>query len=118
MSGESFLAWISKELVPTLPPGDVVTVDTLARRKIRSVRHALEPVGARGWSPPPYSPDFNPVEPMWSKIKQILRRHAPPIEDPTAPGGQDRLSVHFHWRLQGFLLWAPATLHNNHMEGL
>jgi transposase len=49
----------------------------LATHKIRGVREALEAAGARLLYLPPYSPDFNPIEPMWSKIKQILRGHAP-----------------------------------------
>jgi transposase len=81
MNGEMFLAWVRQGLAPTLRPGDVVILDNLATHKIRGVRDALEAVGARLLYLPPYSPDFNPIEPMWSKIKQILRSHAPRTED-------------------------------------
>jgi transposase len=80
MNGEMFLAWIRQGLAPTLGPGDVVILDNLATHKIRGVRDALEAVGARLLYLPPYSPDFNPIEPMWSKIKQALRTHAPRTE--------------------------------------
>ena len=81
MNGEMFLAWVRQGLAPTLRPGDVVILDNLATHKIRGVRDALEAVGARLLYLPPYSPDFNPIEPMWSKIKQVLRSHAPRTED-------------------------------------
>jgi transposase len=77
MNGEMFLAWVTQGLVPALRPGQVVILDNLATHKIRGVREALEAAGARLLYLPPYSPDFNPIEPMWSKIKQILRGHAP-----------------------------------------
>ena len=77
MNGEMFLAWVRQGLVPALRPGDVVILDNLATHKIRGVRQAIEAAGARLLYLPPYSPDFNPIEPMWSKIKQILRGHAP-----------------------------------------
>ena len=81
MNGEMFLAWVRQGLAPTLRPGDVVILDNLATHKIRGVREALEAVGARLLYLPPYSPDFNPIEPMWSKIKQTLRSHAPRTEE-------------------------------------
>jgi transposase len=81
MNGEMFLAWVRQGLAPALRPGEVVILDNLATHKIRAVREALEAAGARRLYLPPYSPDFNPIEPMWSKIKQILRSHAPRTED-------------------------------------
>jgi len=81
MNGEMFLAWVRQGLAPTLGPGDVVILDNLATHKIRGVGDALEAVGARLLYLPPYSPDFNPIEPMWSKIKQSLRSHAPRTEE-------------------------------------
>ncbi len=77
MNGEMFLAWVEQGLAPRLEAGDLVIMDNLATHKIRGVREAIEAVDARLLYLPPYSPDFNPIEPMWSKIKQILRRHAP-----------------------------------------
>src|SRR5260370_38267653 len=80
MNGEMFLAWVKQGLVPTLRASDLVILDNLANHKIRGVREALQARGARLLYLPPYSPDFNPIEPMWSKIKQILRSHAPRTE--------------------------------------
>lgn len=80
LNGEMFLAWVRQGLAPALHPGEVVILDNLATHKIHGVREALEAVGARLLYLPPYSPDFNPIEPMWSKIKQILRSCAPRTE--------------------------------------
>lgn len=77
MDGEMFLAWVRQGLAPDLRPGDVVILDNLATHKIQGVREVIEAAGARLLYLPPYSPDFNPIEPMWSKIKQVLRSHAP-----------------------------------------
>jgi len=81
MNGEMFLAWVREGLAPALRRGDVVILDNLSTHKIRGVREALEAIGARLLYLPPYSPDFNPIEPMWSKIKQILRSHAPRTDE-------------------------------------
>jgi len=72
-----FLAWVVQGLAPTLQKGDVVIMDNLATHKVQGVREAIEAVGARLLYLPPYSPDYNPIENMWSKIKQILRSHFP-----------------------------------------
>ena len=81
MNGEMFVAWVRQGLALTLRPGDVVILDNLSTHKIQGVRQAIEAVGARLLYLPPYSPDFNPIEPMWSKIKQILRGHNPRTEN-------------------------------------
>jgi transposase len=81
MNGEMFVAWVRQGLAPRLRPGDVVILDNLSTHKIRGVRETLQAAGARLLYLPPYSPDFNPIEPMWSKIKQVLRSHAPRSED-------------------------------------
>jgi len=80
MNGEMFLAWVRQGLAPTLQQGDLVILDNLATHKIRGIVEAMEAVGARLLYLPPYSPDFNPIETMWSKIKQILRSEAPRTE--------------------------------------
>ena len=77
MDGELFLAWVRQGLVPTLQPEDLVIMDNLATHKVAGVRQAIESAGARLLYLPPYSPDFNPIENMWSKIKQLLRSLAP-----------------------------------------
>jgi transposase len=81
MDGAMFLAWMRQGLAPALRPGDVVILDNLATHKISGVREAVAAAGARLLYLPPYSPDFNPIEPMWSKIKQVLRRHAPRTDE-------------------------------------
>jgi transposase len=77
MDGEMFLAWIGQGLAPRLQPGDWVIMDNLATHKVAGVRQAIERAGARLVYLPPYSPDFNPIENLWSKVKQILRSLAP-----------------------------------------
>ena len=72
-----FLAWVSQGFAPTLRSRDVVILDNLATHKIQGVREVIEATGAPLLYLPPDSPDFNPIEPLWSKIKQILRSHAP-----------------------------------------
>ena len=71
--GEIFLRFITDVLAPTLKPGDVVVMDNLQAHKAAGVKQAIEAVGARLMFLPPYSPDFSPIEPMWSKVKQKLR---------------------------------------------
>ena len=77
MDGEMFLAWVQQGLVPALRPQDIVILDNLATHKVAGVREAIERVGAKLLYLPPYSPDFNPIEKLWSKVKQIVRSLAP-----------------------------------------
>jgi transposase len=77
MEGELFLAWVKQGLVPCLQRGDVVVLDNLATHKVAGVREAIEAAGARLEYLPPYSPDLNPIEPMWSKVKQGLKSWEP-----------------------------------------
>lgn len=77
LDGEMFLAWVRQGLAPQLHPGDGVIMDNLATHKVAGVREAIEGTGARLLYLPPYSPDFNPMENLWSKVKQILRSLAP-----------------------------------------
>jgi transposase len=72
----SFLAWVHESLCPSLRPGDVVCLDNLPAHKSPKIRQAIESVGARLEYLPPYSPDFNPIENMWSKVKEALRAAA------------------------------------------
>jgi len=81
MNGEMFLAWIRQGLAPTLEENDLVIMDNLATHKVIGVSQAIEAVGARLLYLPPYSPDFNPIENLWSKVKGILRRAAPRNQD-------------------------------------
>ena len=77
MDGEMFLAWVKEGLAPELESGDIVVLDNLATHKVAGVKEAIEAVGARVEYLPPYSPDFNPIENLWSKVKQILKSRSP-----------------------------------------
>jgi transposase len=68
-----FLAYVEQVLCPTLKPGDVVVMDNLSSHKVAGVRERIEACGAEVLYLPPYSPDLNPIEKAWAKIKQILR---------------------------------------------
>ncbi len=81
MNGDMFLAWVRQGLVPTLQKHDLVIMDNLATHKIAGVGQAIETAGARLLYLPPYSPNFNPIENMWSKIMQVLRSAAPRTQD-------------------------------------
>ena len=74
---DTFRAYIEQVLVPTLRPGDVVVLDNLAVHKQPEVRQAIEQAGARLRFLPPYSPDFNPIEQAFAKLKAFLRRARP-----------------------------------------
>jgi len=73
MDGDSFLAYLDQVLVPTLRGGDLVVMDNLAAHKVEGVRERIEATGARLWYLPPYSPDFNPIELWFAKLKALLR---------------------------------------------
>ena len=76
MTREWFLAYVEQVLVPTLRPNDVVILDNLPAHKGTAVRQAIEATGASLVFLPPYSPDFNPIENAFSKLKSILRKAA------------------------------------------
>jgi transposase len=77
MDGELFLAWVKQGLAPGLQPGDVVILDNLATHKVAGVRAAIEAAGASLEYLPPYSPDLNPIENLWSKVKQGMKSRNP-----------------------------------------
>lgn len=68
-----FRAYIKHVLVPTLRKGDIVVMDNLSSHKGAEIEAMIQEVGAELWYLPPYSPDFNPIEKMWSKVKEFLR---------------------------------------------
>lgn len=76
MTGEWFAAYAQQVLAPTLRPGDIVVLDNLPAHKVAAAREAIEAVGARMLFLPPCSPDFNPIENAFSKLKSILRKAA------------------------------------------
>lgn len=76
INGEAFLAYVEQGLVPTLKRGDVVIMDNLGAHKGTAVREAIEAVGASLMFLPPYSPDLNPIEQAFAKLKALLRAKA------------------------------------------
>ena len=74
INGRIFLAWVVQCLVPTLRPGDIVVVDNLGSHKGAAVRRAIRAAGAHLLFLPPYSPDLNPIEQMFAKLKTLLRK--------------------------------------------
>jgi transposase len=76
MNGPAFLAYVQQVLVPRLRPGDIVVMDNLPAHKPRAVREAIEREGASLRYLPPYSPDFNPIENAFAKLKALLRKAA------------------------------------------
>ena len=72
-TGERFVAYLKDTLLPTLHPGDIVVMDNLRSHHVKEVRGLLEAAGMISLYLPPYSPDLNPIEKMWSKVKAILR---------------------------------------------
>lgn len=73
INGALFLKWVKQELVPTLRKGDIVVMDNLSSHKVAGVRDAIAVAGARVLFLPPYSPDLNPIETVFSKFKWIIR---------------------------------------------
>jgi transposase len=76
INGARFRAWVEQALAPTLHPGDVVVLDNLRAHKVKGVRDAIEARGARLLYLPPYSPDLNPIELAFAKLKALLRTAA------------------------------------------
>jgi transposase len=101
INGQTFTAWVEQCLVPTLNPGDVVILDNLGSHKGKAARKAIRAVGARLLFLPPYSPDLNPIEQVFAKLKHLLRKAA-------------ERSVETTWRRIGSLLDAfpPAECAN------
>jgi transposase len=74
IDGESFLAWVEQFLAPTLRLGDIVVMDNLSSHKDPAIRRAIRSAGAKLFYLPPYSPDLNPIEQAFSKLKTLLRK--------------------------------------------
>lgn len=77
MNGDIFRAYVEQMLAPTLKAGDIVILDNLGSRKVAGVREAIEACGATLVYLPPYSPDLNPIEQAFAKLKAPLRKLAP-----------------------------------------
>jgi transposase len=95
INGRSFQAYVEQLLVPTLKPGDVVILDNLGSHKGQAIRKAIRAAGAKLLFLPPYSPDLNPIEQAFAKLKTLLRKAA-------------ERSVEATWRRIGTLLDAFA----------
>jgi len=91
VNGRSFLAYVEQFLVPTLTPGDIVVMDNLGSHKGQAVRKAIRSAGAKLFFLPPYSPDLNPIEQVFAKLKTLLRK-------------ADERTVEATWRRIGSLL--------------
>jgi len=74
INGRSFLAYVEQILVPALKPGDIVIMDNLGSHKGRAVRKAIRAAGAKFFFLPAYSPDLNPIEQVFAKLKTLLRK--------------------------------------------
>jgi transposase len=73
INGECFRAYVEQQLVPLLKPGDIIIMDTLGSHKSAALRRIIKAAGARLWYLPPYSPDLNPIEQAFAKIKHWMR---------------------------------------------
>jgi transposase len=91
INGDSFQGYVEQCLVPTLSAGDVVIMDNLSSHKRPAVRNAIRSVGARLLFLPPYSPDLNPIEQVFAKLKHLMRKAAERTHEAT-------------WRRIGYLL--------------
>lgn len=101
INGRSFLAYIEQFLVPTLHPGDIVIIDNLGSHKGKAVRLAIRAAGAKLLFLPAYSPDLNPIEQVFAKLKTLLRKAA-------------ERTIEATWRRIGLLidLFTPAECAN------
>lgn len=77
VNGESFLAYVERILAPILRLGDIMMMDNLWSQKVKAVRRAIRTAGAKLFFLPPYSPDFNPIEQLFTKLKHLVRKAQP-----------------------------------------
>ncbi len=81
VDGDVFEVYAERILAPSLKPGEILVMDNLSTHKNKRAREAIEATGACIWDLPPYSPDLNPIEKMWSKVKAHLRKRKARSED-------------------------------------
>ena len=97
MDGDAFRAYVTHVLVPELAPGDIVVMDNLPAHKVTGVRATIEQAGATLLYLPPYSPDLNPIEMAFSKLKATLRKAAVPNHPrPLAGHRKSHRRLHTH----------------------
>ncbi len=83
INAASFTTWVDQQLCPTLKPGDIVVLDNLSSHKKPAIRAAIRAKGARLLFLPPYSPDLNPIEQVFAKLKHLLRKAAERTKEAT-----------------------------------
>jgi len=96
LNGDLFREYVRVFLVPTLKPGDIVVMDNLSSHKVSGIVEMIQTAGAQVKFLPPYSPDFNPIELMWSKMKAILRKlkiRSPDLLDEAIVSALDSVSI-------------------------
>jgi transposase len=76
INGSAFRAWVQQMLVPELQPGDIVVLDNLGSHKVAGITEVIQATGAQLRYLPPYSPDLNPIEQVFAKLKTLLRKAA------------------------------------------
>ena len=116
MDGESFRAYVEQCLVPTLRQGDIVVMDNLASHKVAGIEEAIEGAGAELRYLPPYSPDLNPIEQLFAKIKALLRKAAARTLDALLDARIPRLILHLIFERCALELWillGPARRHRH-----
>lgn len=101
---DTFRAYVEQVLAPALHPGEIVVMDNLSVHKAPGIESAIQAVGARVLYLPPYSPDFNPIEAMWSKVKSHLRSAAARTFDAVCHAVADALTRVTPTDCQGFFL--------------
>lgn len=111
MNGDVFRAYVQQHLVKTLQAGDIVIMDNLAAHKVVGVRDAIESVKARLVYLPPYSPDFNPIELAFAKLKSLLRREAARTVDALETTIGKLLDSFTHDECQNYFRHCGYTLH-------
>ena len=94
IDGESFRTYVEKVLVPTLRPGDIVIMDNLGSHKAKAVRQLIRAAGAKLFFLPKYSPDLNPIEQVFPKLKHLLRKAAAAPSKPSAPESANPRSIY------------------------
>ena len=109
-STEVFLAYVQQELAPSLRPGDLVVMDNLSAHKRPEVIAAIRAVGANVLFLPPYSPEFNPIERLWSKLKNFIRRRPTRFRDEFDSAVRDAMDQVSPHDLQAWTTFAGYTL--------
>ena len=103
INGERFLAYVTKFLVPALKPDDIVVADNLGSHKGKAVRKAIRSAGARLLFLPKYSPDLNPIEQLFAKLKTLLRKAAARTIDAVSDAVAQILATYSHAECANYL---------------